>query len=146
MKLNVAIVSAEKQLFIGEAAMIVVTAELGEMGILPGHTPLLASLRPGQVRVILDLHKDVEGNDREEVFYISGGSIEVQPNAVTVLADTAERASDLDEAAALEAKRAAEKILHEQHEDFDYAKARIELAHAAAQLQAIQKLREHSKH
>ncbi len=142
MKLKVAIVSAEKELYIGEAEMLIATAEFGEIGILPGHTPLLAQLKPGQVRVILDTHKDAIGNDKEEVFYISGGSIEVQPNAVTVLADTAERASDLDEAAAQEAMRAAEKTLSEQHEDFDYAKARIELAHAAAQLQAIQKLRE----
>jgi F-type H+-transporting ATPase subunit epsilon len=143
MRLKVAIVSAEKELYVGEADMLIATAEFGEIGILPGHTPLLAKLKPGQVRVIVDPHKDALGNDKEDVFYISGGSIEVQPDTVTVLADTAERAGDLDEAAALEAKRAAEKLLSEQHEDFDYAKARIELARAAAQLQAIQKLREH---
>jgi len=135
MKLNVAIVSAEKSLFTGEADMIVATAEFGEVGILPGHTPMLATLKPGQVRI--------KTGDAEEVFYISGGTLEVQPNSVTVLADTAERAGDLDEAAAIEAQREAERVLGEQHDEFDYAKARIELVHAAAQLAAIRKLKEH---
>ncbi len=141
MKLMVNIVSAEKALFSGEAAMVVATAQYGEVGILPGHAPLLASLRPGQVRVIFNTT-----SGEEEVFYVSGGTLEVQPNAVTVLADTAERAGDLDAAAAEEAKRQAEKFLAEQHDEFDYARARSELVHAAAQLAAIRKLKEHSKH
>lgn len=141
MKLMVNIVSAEKALFSGEASMVVATAEYGEVGILPGHTPLLARLKAGQVRVIFNL----EESD-EEVFYVSSGTLEVQPNTVTVLADTAERASDLDQAAAEEAKRHAEKFLSEQHNEFDYNKARSELVHAAAQLAAIRKLRDRSKH
>lgn len=141
MKLKVNIVSAEKALFTGEAAMVVATAQFGEVGILPGHAPLLASLRPGQVRVIFNT-----ASHEEEVFYVSGGTLEVQPNAVTVLADTAERAKDLDAAAAQEAKRQAEQFLAEQHDEFDYAKARSELVHAAAQLAAIAKLRDRSKH
>lgn len=141
MKLKVSIVSAEKALFSGEAAMVVATAHYGEVGILPGHAPLLASLKPGQVRVIFNV-----AAGEEEVFYVSGGTLEVQPNAVTVLADTAERANDLDAAAAQEAKRQAEQFLSEQHDEFDYAKARSELVHAAAQLAAIAKLRDRSKH
>lgn len=145
MKLNVVIVSAEKMLFEGEAAMVVATAEYGEVGILPGHAPLLAHLKPGQVRVIFDVRHGEPSNE-EEVFYVSSGTLEVQPNAVTVLADTAERARDLDEAAAEAAKRHAEQFLAEQHDEFDYAKARAELVHAAAQLAAIAKLRDRSKH
>jgi F-type H+-transporting ATPase subunit epsilon len=139
MKLKVSIVSAEKALFSGEAAMVVATAQFGEVGILPGHAPLLASLKPGQVRVISALHHGYPA--AEEVFYVSGGTLEVQPNSVTILADTAERAADLDAAAAQEAVRQAEKFLSEQHDEFDYAKARSELVHAAAQLAAIAKLR-----
>ena len=145
MKLNVVIVSAEKMLFSGEAAMVVATAQYGEVGILPGHAPMLASLKPGQVRVIFDLpHGGVAGE--EEVFYVSSGTLEVQPNGVTVLADTAERAHDLDEAAAQQAVRDAEQFLAEQHDEFDYTKARTELVHAAAQLAAIRKLRDKVKH
>lgn len=144
MKLNVVIVSAEKMLFTGEAAMVVATAEYGEVGILPGHAPLLAHLKAGQVRVVFDLHHGEPSH--EEVFYVSSGTLEVQPNGVTVLADTAERAADLDEAAAQAAKREAEQFLAEQHDEFDYAKARAELVHAAAQLAAIAKLRDRSKH
>jgi F-type H+-transporting ATPase subunit epsilon len=142
MKLKVSIVSAEKALFTGEAAMVVATAEYGEVGILPGHAPLLASLKAGQIRVIFDLNKP----ELEEVFYVSSGTLEVQPDRVTVLADTAERAADLDEAAVEASKREAEKFLAEQHDEFDYAKARIEIVHAAAQLAAIAKLRERTKH
>lgn len=141
MKLKVAIVSAEKALFTGEASMVVATAQFGEVGILPGHTPLLATLKPGQVRVIFDLHHGMPGGE-EEVFYVSGGTLEVQPNSVTVLADTAERARDLDAAAAQEAVRQAELFLAQQHDEFDYAKARVELVHAAAQLAAIRKLKD----
>jgi F-type H+-transporting ATPase subunit epsilon len=144
MKLKVSIVSAEKALFSGEAAMVVATAHFGEVGILPGHAPLLASLKPGQVRVVSELQHGYPAV--EEVFYVSGGTIEVQPNSVVILADTAERAADLDAAAAQEAMRQAEQFLSEQHDEFDYAKARAELVHAAAQLAAIAKLRDRSKH
>jgi F-type H+-transporting ATPase subunit epsilon len=141
MSLKVNIVSAEKALFTGDAAMVIATAEYGEVGILPGHAPLLAHLKPGQVRVIFNI-----AEAEEEVFYVSSGTLEVQPNAVTVLADTAERAADLDEAAAEEAKRLAEEFLSEQHSEFDYTKARAEIAHAAAQLAAIRKLKDRTKH
>ncbi|MFA6036560.1 MAG: F0F1 ATP synthase subunit epsilon [Legionellales bacterium] len=133
--IQVDIVSAEKALFSGKAESIVATAIEGEVGILPNHAPLLAELKPGEVRVNL-------GNDKIEIFYISGGMLEVQPDSVTILADTAERAKDLDEAKALQAQQRAEQILQEKHTDFDYAKARSELAMAAAQLRAIQKLRD----
>lgn len=133
--IKVDIVSAEQALFSGEAESLVATAVEGELGILPKHTPLLAELKPGEVRVNIDAHKT-------EIFYISGGMLEVQPDSVTVLADTALRAKDIDEAAALKAKQHAEQILKEKHTDFDYAKARAELIIAAAQLHAIQKLRE----
>lgn len=133
--IQVDIVSAEKALFSGRAESLVATAIYGEVGILPNHAPLLAELKPGEVRVKID-------DTKTEIFYISGGMLEVQPDSVTVLADTAERAKDLDEAEALKAKQNAERILHEKHTDFDYAKARAEIAMAAAQLRAIQKLRD----
>lgn len=140
MKLNVAIVSAEKMLYSGEASMVIATLVNGEVGILPQHAPLLAALKPGQIRVIQGGHAG-SGAESEEVFYVSGGTIEVQPNGVTVLADTAERADNLDESKAIESIHAAEKLLSETHEDFDYARARAELAHAAAQIAAIRKLK-----
>ncbi len=133
--IQVDIVSAEKALFSGRAESLVATAIYGEVGILPNHAPLLAELKPGEVRVKIN-------ENTTEIFYISGGMLEVQPDSVTVLADTAERAKDLDEAQALKAKQRAEQILHEKHTDFDYAKARAEIAMAAAQLRAIQKLRD----
>lgn len=133
--IQVDIVSAEKALFSGKAQSVVATAIEGEVGILPNHAPLLAVLKPGEVRVSL-------GNNKIEIFYISGGMLEVQPDSVAILADTAERAKDLDEAKALQAQKQAEQMLHEKHTDFDYAKARAELAMAAAQLRAIQKLRD----
>lgn len=146
MNLKVAIVSAEKELYQGEAKMVVATADLGEVGILPRHTPMLTRLKPGQVRILLDETKLEPGASHEEVFYISGGTMEVQPDSVTVLADTAERAKDLDLAAVEEAKRDAEKVLSEQSSAFEYAQARATLAETMAQLQAIQKLRKGSKH
>jgi F-type H+-transporting ATPase subunit epsilon len=133
--IQVDIVSAEKALFSGRAESLVATAIYGEVGILPNHAPLLAELKPGEVRVKIN-------ENTTEIFYISGGMLEVQPDSVTVLADTAERAKDLDEAQALKAKQNAERVLHEKHTDFDYAKARAEIAMAAAQLRAIQKLRD----
>ena len=132
--LNVAIVSAEAEIYSGTAAMVSATAELGELGVTPGHTPLLTHLAPGDVRVVHE-------NGEEEVIYVSGGMLEIQPDVVTILSDTAIRARDLDEKAALEAKQRAEERLAQQREDYDFARARAELAQAAAQLRAIQKLR-----
>lgn len=134
MTVHADIVSAEKSIYSGLAELVVVTGTEGEIGIKRGHAPLLTALKPGQVRVI-------NQNSEEEIFYISGGMLEVQPQIVTVLADTAIRAADLDEAAALEAKKRAEDILANKKSDFDYTKAAVELAQAIAQIQAIQKIR-----
>jgi len=134
MTVHTDIVSAEKQLFSGLVELLVVTGTEGEIGIKPNHVPLLTALKPGQVRI-------VKQNGEEEIFYISGGMLEVQPKIVTVLADTAVRATDLDEAAALEAKKRAEEMLANRKSDFDYGKAAKELAQAMAQIQAIQKIR-----
>lgn len=134
MTMHVDIVSAEKEIYSGTAQMVSATAELGEVGILPRHSQMLTRLKPGQVRIKVS---DTE----EEVIWISGGILEVQPHVVTVLADTAERARDLDEAAALAAKEAAERAMADRRSDFDYAKAQAELAEAVAQLRAIEKLR-----
>ncbi len=132
--IQVDIVSAEEQIFSGEAYMVYAPAVMGEVGIAPRHTPLISPLKPGEVR--LDM-----GDGKEEFFFISGGILEVQPHLVTVLSDTAIRADDLDEAAALEAQKRAEAALADQHSDLDIAKAKAELASLAAQIQAIQKLR-----
>lgn len=132
------IVSAEKEIFSGVVEMVVATGELGELGIVPGHAPLLAVLKPGEVRVTLQ-------GGKKEVFYISGGMLEVQPFYVTVLADTAERAADLDEAAALEAKKRAEEAIANKNAEIDYSTAAAELARAVAQIRAIQKARKKLK-
>lgn len=134
MTLHVDVVSAEEQIYSGTATMVFAPAVQGELGILPRHAPLLTQLKPGEVRV-----RTQEGEDL--VFFVSGGVLEVQPHVVTVLADTAIRAKDLDEAAALEVQRRAEERLKDRTSDLDYAKARAELIEAAAQLRAIQKLR-----
>jgi len=138
MTIHVDIVSAEKQIFSGRAEMVFVTGALGELGIAHGHAQLLTYLKPGQVRLQMS-----EG--KEEVFYISGGLLEVQPATVSILANTAERAEDLDEAAALEAKRAAEEAIANRNAEFEYAKAAAQLAEAAAQIQAIRALRKKIK-
>ena len=132
--IQVDIVSAEEQIFSGEAQMVYAPAVMGEIGVAPRHTPLISPLKPGEVR--LDM-----GDGKEEFFFISGGIIEVQPHLVTVLSDTAIRAHDLDEAAALEAQKRAEAALADQQSDLDVAKAKAELAAAAAQIAAIKKLR-----
>jgi len=132
--IQVDIVSAEEQIFSGEAYMVFAPAEMGEVGIAPRHTPLISPLKPGEVR--LDM-----GDGKEEFFFISGGILEVQPHMVTVLSDTAIRAHDLNEAAALEAKKRAEAALQDQKSDLDVAKAKAELAAAAAQIAAIKKIR-----
>ena len=135
--IQVDIVSAEKEIFSGEAQMVFAPAVMGEVGISPGHAPLVTKMTPGEVRL-----KDSNGN--ELAFYVSGGLLEVQPRIITVLSDTAERAEDLDEAAILKAKEEAEQALHEKDSKIDYAKAQIALAEAAAQLQTLQRLRKRS--
>lgn len=131
--MQVEVVSAEHQIFSGEASMLIATAEAGELGIYPQHTPLLTNLKPGDVRI-------QTGDGEEQVIYVSGGILEVTPKKITVLSDTAIRADDLDEAAALEAQRKAEQALQDSSADIDYARAKAELAQAAAQLQALKKL------
>ena len=133
--LQVNIVSAEQAIFSGEAEMVIAPGEAGELGILPQHAPLLTRIKPGTVKVKL------VGKDEEEVIYVSGGILEVQPKAVTILADTSIRAHDLDEAKVLAAKQAAEEALTNRATGQDRALVVAELAQLAAQLQSIQKLR-----
>jgi F-type H+-transporting ATPase subunit epsilon len=133
--LQVNIVSAEQAIFSGEAEMVVAPGETGELGILPGHTPLMTRIRPGTVKVKL------VGQDKEEIVYVSGGILEVQPKTLTILADTSIRAHDLDEAKVMEAKRQAEEALANRATGQDRALVVAELAQLAAQLQAIRKLR-----
>ena len=121
MSVHLDIVSAEKAIFSGLAELVVASGELGDLGIAPGHTPLLTNLKPGQIRV-------TKQGGVEEVFYVSGGMLEVQPNCVTVLADTAERADDLDEAAAIAAQEKAERMIADKSAKVDYTKAAAELA------------------
>lgn len=128
------IVSAEEEIFSGLVEMIIAAGSEGDLGVAPGHTPLLTSLNPGPIKII-------KQGGEEEVFYVSGGFLEVQPNVVTILSDTAQRAADMDEAAALEAKKAAEKALTNKSGELDYSKAAAELAEAVAQLRTIQQLR-----
>jgi F-type H+-transporting ATPase subunit epsilon len=134
--IHVDVVSAEAQIFSGEAEFVVLPGETGELGIYPRHTPLITRIRPGAVRI------KVVGQAEEEFVFVAGGILEVQPNAVTVLADTAIRGGDLDEAKAAEAKRMAEEALVNKDAKIDYAQAQAELASAIAQLAAIQRLRQ----
>jgi F-type H+-transporting ATPase subunit epsilon len=133
------IVSAESEIFHGNATLVVATGEEGELGIAPRHAPLITRLKPGQVRVIAE-------NGEEQFFYVSGGILEVQPQVVTVLTDTAVRAKDLDEAAARRAKDEAERALANRTDAVEIAQAQAELAQALAQLQAIERLRRNLKH
>ena len=133
--LKVNVVSAEGQIFSGDAEFVVLPGVMGELGIYPRHTPLLTQIRPGAVRMRLP------GQAEEEFVFVQGGYLEVQPNQVTVLADTAIRAKDLDEKAALEAKRAAEEAKANKSSAEEVAKAEAELSLALAQLEAIRKLR-----
>ncbi|MBI4990215.1 MAG: F0F1 ATP synthase subunit epsilon [Rhodocyclales bacterium] len=135
MTVHVDIVSAEESIFSGLAEFVVLPGEAGELGIMPGHTPLLTRIKPGAVRV------KVLGQEEEELVFVAGGMLEVQPNLVTVLADTAIRGKDLDEAKALDAKKKAEEAMQNRTSELEYAKAQAELAEAIAQLAAIQKLR-----
>ena len=132
--IHVDIVSAERELFSGEATMVFAPAVQGEVGIAPRHTPLLTPLNAGDVRV-------QRPDGEEEIIYVSGGMLEVQPHVVTVLSDTALRAEDIDEEAALKAKEDAERALADRQADIDEARARAELIQAAAQLAALRKLR-----
>ncbi len=132
--IHVDIVSAEREIFSGDAAMVFAPALLGEVGIAPGHAAMLTRMGPGEVRVQLP-------SGEQQTFYVSGGMLEVQPKVVTVLSDTAIRAHDLDEAAVLKAKQEAEELLKDRSDKLDIAKAQIEIAELAAQLQTIQRLR-----
>ncbi len=138
MTIHVDIVSAEAGIYSGMAEMVYAPAEMGEVGIAPMHAPLVTRMQPGEVRVDLGEGKGMKS------FYVSGGILEVQPYTVTILADTAIRAADLDEAAALEAKRRAEDALAGQAADMEFAKAQVELHEAAAQLRAIDRIRRKS--
>lgn len=134
MTVHCDIVSAEENIFSGLVEMVVAAGEMGDLGIIRGHAPLLTALKPGPVRII-------KQGGEEEVIYVSGGYLEVQPNNISVLADTALRAADLDEAAALEAQKHAQQALENQSADFDYSRAMSQLAEAAAQLRTIQQIR-----
>jgi F-type H+-transporting ATPase subunit epsilon len=133
-QLHVTVVSAEERIFSGEADFVALPGETGELGILPGHTPLITRIRPGAVRI-----QNAEG--KEDLVFVAGGVLEVQPKAVTVLADTAIRGKDLDEAKAEEARRRCEEMLARNVEDVNYAAAQAELAVAMAQLAALRKFR-----
>lgn len=138
MTIHCDVVSAEEKIYSGLVEMLIATGSEGELGIAPSHAPLLTALKPGPVRVI-------KQGGEEEVFYVSGGYLEVQPSLITLLADTAARAGDMDEAAALEAKREAEKALANKTGEFEYSRAAAELAEAAAQLRTIQQLRKKTR-
>ena len=133
--IHVDVVSAEASIFSGQAEFVALPGESGELGIYPSHTPLITRIKPGAVRI------KVPGKAEEEFVFVAGGILEVQPKSVTVLADTAIRGGDLDEAKAAAAKKQAEELLNNQDSKIDYAKAQAELAAAIAQLAAIQKLR-----
>lgn len=133
---HIDVVSAEESIFSGEAEFIAAPAQMGEVGIYPRHAPMITSIKPGALRIKL------ADKNEEQLIYISGGILEVQPAVVTVLADTAIRGHDLDEAQANAAKKAAEEAMKNRSSDVDYAKAQAELAEAIAQIQAIQKLRQ----
>jgi F-type H+-transporting ATPase subunit epsilon len=134
MTIHCDIVSAEREIFSGLVEMLVATGSQGELGVGYGHAPLLTDLVPGPIRIVTQAGE-------EEVYYVSGGYLEVQPGIVSVLADTAIRAGDVDEVAAEEARQAAEHALANQTGDFDYGRASAQLAEAAAQLRTLQKMR-----
>ena len=134
---HVDIVSAEREIFSGQAEIVFAPAEQGELGINPRHAPLLTRMKPGTVRV--------QSGGEEQVFYVSGGILEIQPNQVTVLSDTAERAADIDQAAAEDAKRRAEEALANQTGELDVARAQAELLEAVARLKALQQIRKNTQ-
>ena len=135
MTIHVDVVSAEESVFSGLVEFVILPGETGELGILPGHTPLMTRVKPGAVRLRLP------DQEAEELIFVAGGMLEVQPNKVTVLADTAIRGKDLDEAKALDAKKKAEEAMASRSSEMDYARAQAELVEAMAQLEAIEKLR-----
>lgn len=139
MTIHVDVVSAEQSLFSGLAEMVVVPGETGELGIIPRHAPLLTRIKPGTVRIKVPFQED------EEVIFVSGGILEVQPQLVTILSDTAIRGKDLDEAKALEAQKRAEEELQRKESDVDVARAQTELAIAAAQLRSLHRYKLHKK-
>ena len=128
------IVSADEALFSGTVSMVIATGSLGEMGITPGHTPLLSDLNPGPVRLVMN-------DGEEEIYYLSGGYIEVQPPSISILADSAVRAADIDEASAAAAVKSAEQRIVNQSSDVDFSKAAAMLAEATAQLRTVKALR-----
>ena len=134
MTIHVDVVSAEESIFSGLAEFVVLPGEAGELGILPGHMPLMTRIKPGAVRIKMP-------GDKEELIFVAGGLLEVQPGLVTVLADTAIRGADLDHAKAMEAKKMAEEAMVNRGSQMDYARAQAELAEAIAQLAAIDRLR-----
>lgn len=134
MTIHVDVVSAEELIFSGLAEFVVLPGEAGELGILPGHMPLMTRIKPGAVRVKMP-------DDKEELIFVAGGLLEVQPGLVTVLADTAIRGADLDQAKAMDAKKKAEEAMVNRGSEMDYARAQVELAEAIAQLSAIDRLR-----
>lgn len=138
MTIHVDIVSAEQEIFSGAAEMVFAPAEMGEVGISPRHTPLITRLKSGEVRVQMS-------GEEEQFFFVSGGILEIQPHIITVLADTALRAKDIDEAAAIESKQRAEQALADKTSDIEYAQAQAELADAMARLRAIEHLRGKTK-
>ena len=135
MTLHLDVVSAEESIFSGLAEFVAAPAVMGEVGIYPFHAPMITKIKPGAVRV------KVPNQEEEVLIFVSGGLLEVQPGVITVLADTAIRGQDLDEASALEAKQRAEEAMQNRSSEIDYAQAQSELAEAVAQLRAIQKLR-----
>ncbi len=132
--IQVDIVSAESEIYSGEAEMLIASAEMGDVGIAPGHAPFISRIRPGEVTIRISGQED-------ELIYVSGGVLEVQPHVVTVLADTATRAADLDEAEAIRAKERAEEMLQDRQAEMEYAEAQAELIEAVAQLQVIRKMK-----
>lgn len=134
MTVHCDIVSAENQIFSGLVEMVIAAGSEGDLGISYGHAPLLSGLKPGPIRVI-------KRDGEEEIYYLSGGYLEVQPYLITVLADTALRAEDMDEAAALQAKEEAEKEFSDRSSDFDYSSAAVQLAEATAQLRTLRAIR-----
>ena len=128
------IVSAEQEIFSGQVQMVVATGTMGELGIFPGHTPLLTGVKPGPIRLKLE-------NGEEETFFASGGYLEVQPTSITILADTALRADDMDEAAAIAAQQRAEKELSDNRSDIDFGRVQADIQETAAMLRTIRKYR-----
>ncbi len=140
MTVHVDVVSAEELIFSGLAEIVIVPGEMGELGIYPRHTPLLTRIKPGSVRILRPDQAE------EELIYVSGGMLEVQPDVVTILSDTAIRGKDLDEARAMAAKQSAEEAMKNRTSDLDYAQAESELAQALAQLRLISQIRKQVGH